>query len=125
MDPFELSALGTAGGALLAAIAYLAKTLHERRRVTRTVLYHLVELHHAVSRTELCLKSLEDVLITAVRQAMAARNETYIEQGGTAAMKAARSELIRFAMAQLGSLSMEWLKAIQKRFLISRAKTLC
>jgi len=98
----------------MAAIAYLAKTHHERRRVTRTVLYHLLELHHVVSRTALCLKSLEGVLITAVRQDMEARNETYDEKQGLAAMDAARPELLKFAMAQLDGLSVEMADSYSK-----------
>lgn len=101
MDPFALSALGAAGSAFVAACAYWAKTNHERRRVTRTVLYYLLELHHVLNRSSIALKSIENILLTEVRKALEARGQPFSEEDYKAAMKLALPHLARFALTEL------------------------
>jgi hypothetical protein len=49
MDPKALAILGTALSALIAALGYFAKARHERRKTTRIVLYHLLELRQTLA----------------------------------------------------------------------------
>lgn len=101
MDPIELSALGAMGSAFLAVLAYWAKTNHERRRVTRTVLYYLLELHHIVSRVNMAVASIESVLIAEMRRAFATRGLTFNEADGKQAMKLALPHIARFAYGEV------------------------
>ena len=101
MDPIELSALGATGSAVLAALAYWAKTNHERRRVTRTVLYHLLEMHHVVNRVRVAVGELEHVLLFELRRALQARGLTFNEQDGQAAMRLSIPYLAKFAFSEV------------------------
>jgi hypothetical protein len=73
MDPLEISALGGAGSALVAAASYWAKTNHDRRRATRAVLYYLLELHHVLYRVRAAGKALESELVAALNVACEVR----------------------------------------------------
>lgn len=56
MSPEFYALLGTAASAAIAALGYLWKNWYERRRTTRTVLYHLLEIHHRVARFHFGMK---------------------------------------------------------------------
>lgn len=101
MQPIELSALTGAGSAVLAALSYWAKTNHERRRVTRTVLYYLLELLHVTHRVRAALLQLESELIQELRVAHESRNLPFNENEATAAFAAARPHLATFGSKQL------------------------
>lgn len=101
MEPIELSALGAMGSAFLAALAYWAKTTHERRRVTRTVLYYLLELHHIVNRVNLAVNSIEGMLMTEMRRGFATRGLTFNEADGMEAMKLALPHIANFAYGEV------------------------
>jgi hypothetical protein len=70
LDPKELSFLGGAASTLIAALSYWAKTRHEGRRATRTVLYYLLEVHHTVNRTHEVARSLPDKFMTVMRSSL-------------------------------------------------------
>lgn len=67
LDPEELSFLGGALSTLVAAFSYRAKTRHEQRRATRTVLYYLLEHHHHVRRAHESVKPLQAKFLAIMR----------------------------------------------------------
>lgn len=101
MDPVEISALGAAGSALLAALAYCAKTSHERRRVTRTVIYYLLELHHVVAKVCLAIKEMERILSCETYKLLSQHGVEFDKNELDTAIKSALPEIIRFAHALL------------------------
>lgn len=101
MDPKDLSALGGAGGALIAALSYWAKTRHERRRSTRTVLYYLLEMHHVVHRVKAANDSFKSEFIEEFKAALRKRGLTVNDGDAAAAMKQAAPVLARFGRMQI------------------------
>ena len=101
LDPKDLSALGGAGSALIAAVSYWAKTRHERRRATRTVLYYLLELHHAAYRFRAAMDSVKADLIPELRAALKLRGFELDEGEASAALKQAEPMLAEFGRMQL------------------------
>jgi hypothetical protein len=101
MDPKDLSALGGAGSALIAALSYWAKSRHERRRAATTVLYYLLELHHVVHRIGTASKSLERELVHAFKAACQSRGIAFNESEVTAAMKQAEPLISSLGRVQL------------------------
>lgn len=67
MDLREVGFLGGAVSAVIAAVSYWAKTRHERRRTTRTVLYYLLEAHHFSCRIRYLLRGANDVLLERLK----------------------------------------------------------
>jgi hypothetical protein len=101
MEPIEFSALTGAGSALVAALSYLAKTNHERRRVTRTVLYYLLELHHVTHRVRSAVLLLETELVKQLRIAYKSRDLPFNDAEATLAFVAAKPLLVEFGRKQL------------------------
>lgn len=101
MDPVEISALGAAGSALLAALAYCAKANHERRRVTRSVVYYLLELHHVVAKVSIVIREMDGILSREISKVLSQRGVDFNKYELEAAIKAALPEIIRFAHALL------------------------
>jgi hypothetical protein len=101
LDPKDLSALGGAGGALIAALSYWAKTRHERRRSTRTVLYYLLEMHHVVHRVKAASDSFKSEFIEEFKAALRKRGLALNEAEAAAAMKQAAPVLARFGRLQI------------------------
>ncbi|MFS2036993.1 hypothetical protein ACEN8I_23415 [Polaromonas sp. CT11-55] len=101
MEPIELSALGATGSAFLAALAYWAKTNHERRRMTRTVLYYLLELHHVVNRVNMAMSSIESVLMAEMRRSLSTHGLTFNEDDEKETMKLALPYIARFAYGEI------------------------
>jgi hypothetical protein len=114
MDPIELSALGGMGSALLAAVSYWAKTTHERRRVTRTVLFYLLELHHHVSRTLIAVTIIDQVLLSEFRTALAAKGLTLNEAEGEVALTLAMPIFEKFGLEEIKSAVTETAAAYEK-----------
>jgi hypothetical protein len=101
MDPKDLGILGGAGSALIAALSYWAKTRHERRRATRTVLYYLLELHHVVHRMRAALEILESALVGELKAAFQARGFAFDESAAAAALKQAGPLIAGYGRIQL------------------------
>src|SRR4030065_2050911 len=92
MDAKVLGLLGTALSALIAAIGYYAKTKHERRRATRTVLYYLLELYHLTSKMQFCVKQFPAKYAEECTVALNARGLSFTE---------VEAKLLRDAMEHL------------------------
>lgn len=94
MDPKVIAILSTAFSALIAAFSYLAKTRHERRRATRTVLYYLLELHHLLSRIQFGLKKFPADYVDRCKVALSAKGHV-ISEAETTALVGHLTQLIR------------------------------
>ena len=70
LDPKLLAALGGAASALLAALGYLAKVRHERKRSLRTVLYLLLQLRRQATVAELSLTEIPSGGVAALRRVL-------------------------------------------------------
>lgn len=114
LDPKDLSALGGAGGALIAALSYWAKTRHERRRSTRTVLYYLLEMHHVVHRVQATNESFKSEFIQEFRAALQSRGLALNDAEAASAMKQASPVLARFGRMQIESTVSESGEAFSK-----------
>jgi hypothetical protein len=100
-DLKDLGFLGGALSALVAAMSYWAKTRHERKRATRTILYHLLELHHVVHRVTAASTILEGELIQQVRAELASRGLAFDESQERAALQEAAPVLRAFGRNEL------------------------
>lgn len=100
-DLKDLGFLGGALSALVAAVSYWAKTRHERKRATRTILYHLLELHHVVHRVTGASTILEGELIQQVRAELASRGLTLDESQARSALQEAAPVLRAFGRNEL------------------------
>lgn len=101
MDPKDLGILGAACSAIVAALSYWAKTRHERRRATRTVLYYLLELHHVVHRLRAASKALDSEFIRELTTAFHSRGVTISESDATAALELVGPLISEFGRVQI------------------------
>jgi hypothetical protein len=101
MDPKELGALGGALSAFIAAVSYWAKTKHERRRATRTVLYYLLELHHVVLRLQQVSESLDSAFPAELKIQYASKGVLLNEAELKLAIQSAKPALMAFGRAQM------------------------
>lgn len=102
----EFKDLGVAISALVAAISYWVKNRHERRRATRTALYHLLELHHLVHRLLPVAKAGPQPLIAQIRSVGEAHGKPLVGIDSEEPFKAMRiviQMMIRSHLNELGS----------------------
>lgn len=114
MDPVALGILGAALSGLIAAISYLAKTRHERRRTTRAVLYYLLELHHLVSRIHYGLKHFPEDYIAQCKRAMASKGLVLSDADAAKIDGDLRQVLHAFALAEMHGLSITIAEPLDK-----------
>lgn len=101
LDPKEWSFLGGAASTLIAAVSYWAKTRHERRRATRTVLYYLLEVHHNVHRAHGLAKDLPAKFITLTKASLLRRGVSATEGEWLAATAQLTPMLRQFMSAEV------------------------
>ncbi len=104
MDALLISAIGTALSAFIAAMGYLAKTRHERRRSTRTVLYYLLETHHLVLRLQFGLKHVPKELISRSREALREQSVVLTDADASIILKHLPPLLRELAVGELQAL---------------------
>lgn len=107
LNATELSLVGAALSSLIAALSYWAKTRHERRRATRTVLYYLLEVHHLLRRLRIAQRDLPSQLMAAIRKIIAERGGSISEADATEALGMSAPPLKEFARGRLESLAGE------------------
>jgi hypothetical protein len=101
MDLKDLSALGGAASALIAAFSYWAKTRHERRRATRRILFYLLELHHVAHRVRAASRGFRSEFLHVFGAAIQARGFVFNESETAAVLKQAEPVLAAFGRKQL------------------------
>lgn len=107
MDANFFALYAIALSAVFAALSYWAKTRHERRRMTRVVLYHLLEMHHQIRRSHFGLKNYEAEFLKECQRALA-ENGVAMSGQEAALLKETLAPLLKAYIAQeLQSLAAE------------------
>ncbi|MBC5782660.1 hypothetical protein H8N03_06865 [Ramlibacter sp. USB13] len=101
IDLKDLSALGGAGGALIAAISYWWKTRHERRRATRTALFYLLELHHVLRRVYAASRWLKFELGPSLKASLRSRGIELNESEFTSMLAQVMPAFNQFGRSQI------------------------
>jgi hypothetical protein len=107
MDPTVIGILGTALSALIAAISYCAKTRHEHRRATRTVLFYLLELHHILCRINFGVKQFPADYVERCKTLLTAKDQNFSQTDIQGLIDGVTLMIRQFGMTEIEALASE------------------